>query len=196
MYFNRYTPATKSQNLETARAQMIYNAVSRFCSKAEPRARDYIEYGREKLNTNDICAMMLDPEEVRLWELARRAEWAEIKELVHNAGQPLHNQHVVYFAIIDSGLKCGEAKNLVQRHCDINRATPVQKMWYMVVENKAQARAAEHALHTIFDHARCMNRQQNKKDYYECNEEQAQKFISANANKIYQAVMEAIEGIE
>lgn len=195
MYFNRYTPATKSQNLVVARAVHTFNAVCNFCGKAEPRSKDYIAYCREKLNIYDVCTFMLEPEEARIWELARRAEWAEIKELVHNAGQPLHNQHVVYFAIIDSGLKCGEAKNLVQRHCDINRATPVQKMWYMEVENKAQAQAAEHALHTIFDHARCMSRQQNKKDYYECNEEQAQKFIAANANKIYQAVMEAIEGI-
>jgi len=66
----------------------------------------------------------------------------------------------------------------------------------MEVENKAQAQAAEHALHTIFDHARCMNRQQNKKDYYECNAECAQKFMTANAHKIHKAVMEAIEGIE
>lgn len=196
MYFNRYTPATKSQNLVVARAVHTFNAVCNFCGKAEPRSKDYIAYCREKLNIYDVCSFMLEPEEARIWELARRAEWAEIKELVHNAGQPLHNQHVVYFAIIDSGLKCGEAKNLVQRHCDINRATHVQKMWYMEVENKAQAQAAEHALHTIFDHARCMSRQQNKKDYYECDEEQAQKFIAANANKIYQAVMEAIEGIE
>lgn len=185
MYFNRYTPATKSQNLVVARAVHTFNAVCNFCGKAEPRSKDYIAYCREKLNVYDVCSFMLEPEEVRIWELDRRAEWAEIKELVHNAGQPLHNQHVVYFAIIDSGLKCGEAKNLVQRHCDINRATPVQKMWYMEVENKAQAQAAEHALHTIFDHARCMSRQQNKKDYYECDEEQAQKFIAANANKIY-----------
>lgn len=196
MYFNRYTPATKSQNLVVARAVHTFNSVRNFCGKAEPRSKDYIAYCREKLNVYDVCSFMLEPEEARIWEMARRAEWAEIKELVHNAGQPLHNQHVVYFAIIDSGLKCGEAKNLVQRHCNINRATPVQKMWYMEVENKAQAQAAEHALHTIFDHARCMSRQQNKKDYYECDEEQAQKFIAANANKIYQAVMEAIEGIE
>lgn len=195
MYFNRYTPATKSQNLVVARAVHTFNSVRNFCGKAEPRSKDYIAYCREKLNVYDVCSFMLEPEEARIWEMARRAEWAEIKELVHNAGQPLHNQHVVYFAIIDSGLKCGEAKNLVQRHCDINRATPVQKMWYMEVENKAQAQAAEHALHTIFDHARCMSRQQNKKDYYECDEEQAHKFIAANANKIYRAVMEAIEGI-
>lgn len=196
MYFNRYTPATKSQNLETARAQMIYNAVSRFCGKAEPRARDYIEYSREKLNINDVCAMMLDPEEVRLWELACRTEWAEIVELVRNQGQPLRGQHVVYFSIISGGVKPGETKDIVQRYSTINRATPVQKMWYMEVANKEQAQAAEHVLHNIFDHARCMNRCQNKKDYYECDEEQAQKFINANAHKIHQAIMEAIEGIE
>jgi hypothetical protein len=195
MYFNRYTPATKSQNLETARAQMIYNAVVRHSGKDEPRTKDYIAYCHDKLNTYDVCALLLDQEEARMWELARKLEWAEILELVRNIGQPLHDQHVVYFAIIDSGLKCGEAKNLVQRYSNINRATPVQKMWYMEVENKAQAQAAEHALHNIFDHARCMNRQQNKKDYYECDCERAQKFVRANAKEIYEAIMEAIEGI-
>ena len=196
MYFNRYTPATKSQNLETARAQMIYNAVSRFCSKAEPRAKDYVTYCREKLNTYEICTFLLEPDEYAMWEMSKKAEWCELVELVRNQGQPLRNQHVVYFAIIDSGVKCGEAKDLVQRYSNINRATPVQKMWYMEVESKAQAQAAEHALHNIFDHARCMNRQQNKKDYYECNAECAQKFMTANAHKIHKAVMEAIEGIE
>lgn len=213
MYFNRYAPATKSQNLETARAQMVYNAVSRFSGKAEPRAKDYYNYVvSSKVKGGAFTLALAEIYERRLGDPAHAQElrakvdeainaldipsWAEIMELVRNQGQPLHNQHVVYFAIIDSGLKCGEAKNLVQRHCDINRATPVQKMWYMEVENKAQAQAAEHALHTIFDHARCMSRQQNKKDYYECDEEQAQKFIAANANKIYRAVMEAIEGIE
>lgn len=196
MYFNRYTPATKSQNLETARAQMVYNAVSRFCGKAEPRARDYIEYSREKLNAYDVCAMLLEPEEAHAWELACRTEWAEIVELVRNQGQPLRGQHVVYFSIISGGVKPGETKDIVQRYSTINRATPVQKMWYMEVANKEQAQAAEHVLHNIFDHARCMNRCQNKKDYYECDEEQAQKFITANAHKIHRAIMEAIEGIE
>jgi hypothetical protein len=37
-----------------------------------------------------------------------------------------------------------------------------------------------------------MSRQQGKKDYYNCDTEQAQKFITKNAHKIYEAVMEAI----
>lgn len=212
MYFNRYTPATKSQNLETARAQMIYNAVSRFSGKAEPRAKDYYNYlvcTKVKGGTSTLglaqayehFGNFAHAEELRaeVNEAVAALDvlpWAEIVELVRNQGQPLRNQYVVYFAIIDSGVKCGEAKDLVQRYSNINRTTPVQKMWYMEVENKAQAQAAEHALHTIFDHARCMNRQQNKKDYYECDMECAQKFMTANAHKIHKAVMEAIEGIE
>ena len=195
MYFNRYTPATKSQNLEIARAQMVYNAVIRHSGKDEPHAKDYIAYCRDKLNTYDSRVLLFDQEEARMWELTCKLEWVEIVELVRSQGQPLRNQHVVYFAIIDSGLKCGEAKNLVQRYSNINRATPVQKMWYLEVDNKAQAQAAEHALHNIFDHARCMNRQQNKKDYYKCDCERAQKFVKANAKEIYEAIMEAIEGI-
>ena len=212
MYFNRYTPATKSQNLETARAQMIYNAVSRFSGKAEPRAKDYYNYiVCSKVKGGAFTLALAEIYERRLGDPAHaqelRAEvdeavnaldilsWAEIKELVRNQGQPLRCQHVVYFAIIDGGMKPGETKDIVQRYSNINRATPVQKMWYMEVENKAQAQAAEHALHNIFDHARCMNRCQNKKDYYECETEQAQKFVNANAQKIHQAIMEAIEGI-
>ena len=211
MYFNRYTPATKSQNLETARAQMIYNAVSRFSGKAEPRAKDYYNYlvctkikgGASTLglaSAYEHLGNFTHAEELRAEVNEAIAElnvlpWAEIVELVRNQGQPLRNQHVVYFAIIDGGMKPGETKDIVQRYSDINRATPVQKMWYMEVESKAQAQAAEHALHTIFDHARCMNRCQNKKDYYECETERAQKFITANAHKIHKAVMEAIEGI-
>ena len=212
MYFNRYTPATKSQNLETARAQMIYNAVSRFSGKAEPRAKDYYNYiVCSKVKGGAFTLALAEIYERRLGDPAHaqelRAEvdeavnaldilsWAEIKELVRNQGQPLRCQHVVYFAIIDGGMKPGETKDIVQRYSNINRATPVQKMWYMEVENKAQAQAAEHALHNIFDHARCMNRCQNKKDYYECETEQAQKFVTANAQKIHQAIMEAIEGI-
>lgn len=213
MYFNRYTPATKSQNLETARAQMVYNAVSRFSGKAEPRAKDYYNYVVcSKIKGGTSTLALAEIYEHRLGDPAHaeelRAEvdeavnaldipsWAEIKELVRNQGQPLRGQHVVYFSIISGGVKPGETKDIIQRYSTINRATPVQKMWYMEVANKAQAQAAEHALHNIFDHARCMNRCQNKKDYYECNEEQAQKFITANAHKIYQAIMEAIEGIE
>lgn len=212
MYFNRYTPATKSENLEVARAQMIYNAVSRFCGKAEPRAKDYYNYvvcskvkgGASTLALAEIYERRLgDPAHAQ--ELRAEVDeavnaldipsWAEIKEKVRNQGQPLRGQHVVYFAIIDGGMKPGETKDIVQRYSNINRATPVQKMWYLEVENKAQAQAAEHALHNIFDHARCMNRQQNKKDYYECDCERAQKFVKANAKEIYEAVMEAIEGI-
>ena len=212
MYFNRYTPATKSQNLETARAQMVYNAVSRFSGKAEPRAKDYYNYlvctkvkgGASTLGLakayehfgNFVHAEELRAEVNEAVAALNALPWTEIVELVRNQGQPLRNQYVVYFAIIDSGVKCGEAKDLVQRYSNINRTTPVQKMWYMEVENKAQAQAAEHALHTIFDHARCMNRQQNKKDYYECDMECAQKFMTANAHKIHKAIMEAIEGIE
>ena len=211
MYFNRYTPATKSQNLETARAQMVYNAVSRFCGKAEPRAKDYYNYlvctkikgGASTLSLAKAFEHFGDfahAEELRaeVNEAVAALDvlpWAEIVELVRNQGQPLRGQHVVYFSIISGGVKPGETKDIVQRYSTINRATPIQKMWYMEVANKEQAQAAEHVLHNIFDHARCMNRCQNKKDYYECDEEQAQKFITANARKIHQAIMEAIEGI-
>lgn len=197
MYFNRYTPATKSENAETARAFHTYNAVCRASGKSKPRFNDYMEYIGIPLELT--VAKILEEEG---WETSYntyveelRMAWEDIKEAVRNAGQPLRNQHVAYFAIINGGMKCGEARDLVQRYSNINRETPILRMWYIEVDSKKQAQAAEHALHNIFDHARCMNRQQNKKDYYECDEASAQRFITANAKDIYNAIMEAIEGI-
>ena len=195
MYFNRYNPSTKSENCETARAFHTYNAVRNFCGKDEPRFPDFVAYRQNKLGVMRGTMLNYCPERMEAFEISLRPEWNEIREVIRNAGQPLRNQHVAYFAIIDGGIKCGEAKNLVQRYCNINRDTPISKMWYVEVDSKEQARAAEHALHMIFDHARCMNRQQNKKDYYECDADRAQKFITANAKEIYAAIMEAIEGI-
>lgn len=195
MYFNRYTPATKSENAETARAFHTYNAVRNFCGKDEPRFSDFVDYWlsrmpayyREWYRESPIIKAHTDDD--------LRPEWTAIKEAIRNAGQPLRNQHVAYFAIINGGMKCGEARDLVQRYSNINRETPILRMWYIEVDSKKQAQAAEHALHNIFDHARCMNRQQNKKDYYECDEASAQRFITANAKDIYNAIIEAIEGI-
>lgn len=195
MYFNRYTPSTKSENCETARAFHTYNAVRNFCGKDEPRFPDFVAYRQNKLGAIRGTMLNFCPERMEAFEISLRPEWNEIREVIRNAGQPLHNQYVAYFAIIDGGMKCGEAKNLVQRYCNINHDTPILKMWYVEVDSKKQAQAAEHALHMIFDHARCMSRQQDKKDYYECDADRAQKFITANAKEIYAAIMEAIEGI-
>lgn len=193
MYFNIYAPATKSENCESARARHTFNAVCKFCGKEEPRFEDYVAYrDAHDLTFHDHIDFLCDPDAEAIWQNSLRPEWNAIRKALREMGQPLHNQHVAYFAIIDGGLKCGEAKNLVQRYCNINRATPIQKMWYIEVETKEQAKIAEHMLHNIFDHARCMNRQQNKKDYYECDSENAQKFITKNAHRIYEAIMEAI----
>ncbi len=194
MYFNRYTPSTKSENCETARAFHIYNAVRNFCGKDEPRFPDFVAYRLHQMGTRSMLVSLF-PEKMEAFEISLRPEWNKIREVIRNASQPLHSQYATYFAIIDGGIKCGETKNLVQRYCSINRDTPISKMWYVEVDSKEKAQAAEHALHTIFDHARCMNRQQNKKDYYECDADRAQKFIAANAKEIYAAIMEAIEGI-
>ena len=193
MYFNTYSPATRQENLVAARAAHLYNTVANFCGNSTPTFADFTNYCYEnRLTWREHLIFACDPEEQRIWEATCRDEWNEVRKAVREVGQPLHRQHVVYFTIIDSGLKCGETNNLVQRHCNIHRADNIHRMWYLAVENKEQARAAEHALHNIFDHARCMSRQQGKKDYYNCDTEQAQKFITKNAHKIYEAVMSAI----
>lgn len=193
MYFNTYSPATRQENLVAARAAHLYNTVASFCGNPNPTLADFINYCYEnRLTWREHLIFACDSEEQRVWEATCRDEWNETRKAMREIGQPLHRQHVVYFTIIDSGLKCGETNNLVQRHCNIHRADNIHRMWYLAVENKEQARIAEHALHNIFDHARCMSRQQGKKDYYNCDTEQAQKFITKNAHKIYEAVMNAI----
>lgn len=197
MYFKTYTPSTKSENCETARAFHTYNAVRNFCGKDEPRFPDFVAYRADRdLTFREHAIFTFDPEAEIAWAESLRAEWAEIRELVRNAGQPLRSQYVAYFALLDNGMKPGETKDIVQRYSNINRDTPIRKMWYINVESKAQAQAAEHALHMIFDHARCMNRQQNKKDYYECDPESAEKFLTANMKKIFELIVAEVAKVE
>lgn len=195
MYFKTYTPSTKSENCETARAFHTYNAVRNFCGKDEPRFPDFVAYRLSKMGMMGFF-IELDPEEMNAFETSLKPEWANIKEAIRNAGQPLRSQYVAYFALLENGMKPGETKDIVQRYCNINRTTPIRKMWYINLESKAQAQAAEHALHMIFDHARCMNRQQNKKDYYECDPESAEKFLTANMKKIFELIAAEVAKVE
>lgn len=196
MYFKTYAPATLSQNCETARAFHTYNAVRNFCGKDEPRFPDFVAYRANRdLTFREHALFAFDPEAEIAWAESLRAEWTEIRELVRNAGQPLRKQFVVYFAIINGGVKKGQTRDLVQRYSNINRETPIEKLWYLPVESKEESLLAEEILGDFFDHARAMKRCRGKDDYYQCDEEAAQRFITANAGKIYQAIMEAIEGI-
>lgn len=197
MYFKTYAPATLSENCETARAFHQYNAVCRASGKSKPRFNDYMEYIGIPFELT--VAKILEEEG---WETSYNAyveelrmAWEGIKEAVRNAGQPLRKQFVVYFAIINGGVKKGQTRDLVQRYSNINRETPIEKLWYLPVESKEESLLAEEILGDFFDHARAMKRCRGKDDYYQCDEEAAQRFITANAGKIYQAIMEAIEGI-
>lgn len=196
MYFKTYTPSTKSENCETARAFHTYNAVRNFCGKDEPRFPDFVAYRLHQMGVMRGTMMNYCPERMEAFEISLRPEWAEIRELVRNAGQPLRSRYVAYFALLENGMKPGETKDIVQRYSNINRDTPIRKMWYINVESKEQARAAEHALHMIFDHARCMSRQQNKKDYYECDPESAEKFLTANMKKIFELIVAEVAKVE
>ena len=104
----------------------------------------------------------------------------------------LRTQNVVYFAILEDGVKCGETNNIIQRYSTINKSTPIVRMWYLPVKSKEEGRLAEHALHHIFDHARGMDRQRNKKDYYNCDIEYAKRFISSHGKKMYDAIIASI----
>lgn len=195
MYFKTYAPATLSQNCETARAFLIYNAVCNFCGKDEPRFPDFVAYRMSRMGVYEQALIRHGLADAEAWEMSLRPEWAKIRETIRNAGQPLRKQFVVYFAIIDGGVKKGQTRDLVQRYSNINHETPIEKLWYLPVESKEASLRAEEILGDFFDHARAMKRCRGKDDYYQCDEEAAQRFITANAGKIYQAIMEAIEGI-
>lgn len=197
MYFKTYAPTTRSENCEKARAGKKYNAVKNYSGHDKPTKHDYFNYCYDYASASMQRKLEnMTDEELEYWAEQRTHEWKNIVNLVASFGQPLRNQYVAYFGIIDGGVKCGQTEDIIIRYGDINRKTPIhQKLWYIEVENREQALAAETALHNLFDHARCMSRAQSKQDYYNCNEEQAQKFFTANKKKIYNAIMEAIEGI-
>lgn len=208
MYFKTYSPAAR--DCSTARAVHTYNAVKNFCKKETPRFTDYFGYLFDnRLRTRkaayelgaDLLARvrnleLTSDEAYQLFVERCQTEWAAIKEAVSNLGQPLANQYVVYFMIsCDGQVKCGKTKNIVQRHVALNLDNGVVKMWYLPCNSNAEALAAEHALHRVFDKARCMNRAQGRSDYYECKPKAAETFIKNNAKKMYTAIMEAIEGV-
>ena len=195
MYFNRYTPATRSENLETARAFHTYNAVRNFCGKDQPRFSDFVAYRLSKMGTMGLF-IELDPEELNTFETSLKPEWAVIKEAIRNAGQPLREQPVAYFAILASGkVKKGQTTDLVQRYSNINRKDAILKLWYLPVDSEEASLLAEEVIGDFFDHARAMKRCRGKDDYYECDANRAQRFITANAKDIYNTIMAAIEGI-
>ena len=195
MYFNRYTPSTKSENCETARAFHTYNAVRNFCGKDEPRFPEYVAYRLSKLGTMSMFVEFI-PEEREAFENSLRPEWAEIRKLIREAGQPLRKQPVAYFAILaNNKVKKGQTTDLVQRYSNINRQDAILKLWYIPVDTEEASILAEEVIGDFFDHARNMKRCRGKDDYYECDEASAQRFITANTKDIYEAIMEAIEGI-
>ena len=126
------------------------------------------------------------------WADERAQEWYDILDTIRsNDSSPIF---AVYIAILPSGVKCGETKNLRQRYSSLKANNDILHMYYLPVENKEQSTAAEDALHYIFDHAKGMRREKNKKDYYSCEEDYARKFIERNKREIYDAIMAEIEG--
>lgn len=212
MYFNRYTPATLTENAATARAFHVYNAVRNFCGKDEPRAQDYYNYlvckkvrggasllglahGHELLG-NIEHAMELRTQIDEAVAALNAPAWADIKKVIRNAGQPLREQPVAYFAILANGkVKKGQTTDLVQRYSNINRKDTILKLWYLPVDSEEASLLAEEVIGDFFDHARAMKRCRGKDDYYECEADRAQKFITANVKDIYNTIMTAIEGI-
>lgn len=181
MYFKHYEPIAKSEVCSIARAVRIYNAVATFWDEEEPNELDYVLYRVASTGHS------VDNDELI-------KEWKEIKKLIAKVGQrdSLRTQNVAYFAILENGVKCGETNDIVQRYSNINKETPIVRMWYLPVESKEEGRIAEHALHHIFDHARGMERQRNKKDYYNCDVEYAKRFISSHGKKMHDAIIAAI----
>ena len=193
MIFKTYEPTTSSERSAIGVATVKYNAVCRFCGKDKPNKNDYIEYKRKHSDMGTFLASLLDDDEegielINSWT----QEWYDILETIRsNNSSPIF---AVYIAILPSGVKCGETKNLRQRYSSLKASNDILHMYYLPVESKEQSTAAEDALHYIFDHAKGMRREKNKKDYYSCDEEYARKFIERNKREIYDAIMAEIEG--
>lgn len=193
MIFKTYEPTTSSERSAIGVATVKYNAVCRFCGKNKPNKNDYIEYKRKHSDMGTFLASLLDDDEegielINSWT----QEWYDILETIRsNDSSPIF---AVYIAILPSGVKCGETKNLRQRYSSLKANNDILHMYYLSVENKEQSTAAEDALHYIFDHAKGMRREKNKKDYYSCDEDYARKFIERNKREIYDAIMAEIEG--
>lgn len=193
MIFKTYEPTTSSERSAIGVATVKYNAVCRFCGKNKPNKNDYIEYKRKHSDMGTFLASLLDDDEegielINSWT----QEWYDILETIRsNDSSPIF---AVYIAILPSGVKCGETKNLRQRYSSLKASNDILHMYYLPVESKEQSTAAEDALHYIFDHAKGMRREKNKKDYYSCDEDYARKFIERNKREIYDAIMAEIEG--
>lgn len=193
MIFKTYEPTTSSERSAIGVATVKYNAVCRFCGKNKPNKNDYIEYKRKHSDMGTFLASLLDDDEegielINSWT----QEWYDILETIRsNDSSPIF---AVYIAILPSGVKCGETKNLRQRYSSLKASNDILHMYYLPVENKEQSTAAEDALHYIFDHAKGMRREKNKKDYYSCDEDYARNFIERNKREIYDAIMAEIEG--
>lgn len=193
MIFKTYEPTTLSERSAIGVATVKYNAVCRFCGKNKPNKNDYIEYKRKHSDMGTFLASLLNDDEegielINSWT----QEWYDILETIRsNDSSPIF---AVYIAILPSGVKCGETKNLRQRYSSLKASNDILHMYYLPVESKEQSTAAEDALHYIFDHAKGMRREKNKKDYYSCDEDYARKFIERNKREIYDAIMAEIEG--
>lgn len=193
MIFKTYEPTTLSERSAIGVATVKYNAICRFCGKNKPNKNDYIEYKRKHSDMGTFLASLLDDDEegielINSWT----QEWYDILDTIRsNDSSPIF---AVYIAILPSGVKCGETKNLRQRYSSLKASNDILHMYYLPVENKEQSTAAEDALHYIFDHAKGMRREKNKKDYYSCEEDYARKFIERNKREIYDAIMAEIEG--
>lgn len=193
MIFKTYEPTTSSERSAIGVATVKYNAVCRFCGKNKPNKNDYIEYKRKHSDMGTFLTSLLDDDEegielINSWT----QEWYNILDTIRsNDSSPIF---AVYIAILPSGVKCGETKNLRQRYSSLKASNDILYMYYLPVENKEQSTAAEDALHYIFDHAKGMRRDKNKKDYYSCDEDYARKFIERNKREIYDAIMAEIEG--
>lgn len=193
MIFKTYEPTTSSERSAIGVATVKYNAVCRFCGKNKPNKNDYIEYKRKHSDMGTFLTSLLDDDEegielINSWT----QEWYDILDTIRsNDSSPIF---AVYIAILPSGVKCGETKNLRQRYSSLKANNNILHMYYLPVENKEQSTAAEDALHYIFDHAKGMRRDKNKKDYYSCDEDYARKFIERNKREIYDAIMAEIEG--
>lgn len=191
MTFKTYAPRSYSKDLKQALAQQRYEE---FCKYADfPDEIAYVSYCTANLPYCQWQEVVFNDEARKEWQDYCKEEWKKICALVASAscGCPLYKQPVAYIVIYaNGGVKCGETTNLPQRYYALNNQNKIEKMFWVALNSKEQAKIAEHILQHIFGHSRGMVQQMNKKDYFDCDHDYAVSFINRNKRKMYDTIME------
>ena len=189
MLFKSYAPITREEALRIARAVRLVKAVAAYADVEAPTFKHYKAYKLDQLDILQRCEAMLD---IEIWKAYAKEEWMEICELAKKAGMLAPDGYCVYIVIYeDEGAKVGYAKNLAQRYQMIRRDDgAIKNMYYVPVENRSHAKAAENEIRDFIGHARKI-RHIGIGDHFQCATEDIEKFFKYNKHELYEMIKNA-----